>query len=108
MRLKMYPPIAVNSDEVWDRIKECEKLAATNEQLQASWEHVWETLTRLSNQEGENVKLFLDFAPYSFLFLARGMQGGLIFHGVHDNGGDGGAPTFSVNIKKSHGWSLHT
>ena len=29
MRLKMYPPIAVNSDEVWDRIKECEKLAAT-------------------------------------------------------------------------------
>jgi len=35
-------------------------------------------------------------------------NGGLIFHGPHDNGGDGGAPTFSVNLMPSHGWNIHT
>lgn len=62
--------------------------------------------------------LFTDFAPYSFYFLMQKRQedgtyktwfnGGLIFHGPHDNGGDGGAPTFSVNLGGSHGWSVHT
>jgi hypothetical protein len=36
------------------------------------------------------------------------MNGGLIFHGKHDNGGDGGAPTFSVNLTPTSGWSVHT
>ena len=62
--------------------------------------------------------LFTDFAPYSFAFTmqrsnANGdyeywFNGGLIFHGPHDNGGDGGAPTFSVNLSPEHGWSIHT
>jgi|GEM_PF-1202090 hypothetical protein len=37
-------------------------------------------------------------------------NGGIIYHGPHDNGGDGGAPTFSVSInpdRKPH-WSIHT
>lgn len=35
-------------------------------------------------------------------------NGGLTFHGKHDNGGDGGAPTFSVNLSPSDGWEIHT
>lgn len=35
-------------------------------------------------------------------------NGGLIFHGKHDNGGDGSAPTFSVNLSPVNGWSVHT
>jgi len=38
----------------------------------------------------------------------RWFNGGLIFHGPHDNGGDGGAPTFSVNLSPQDGWSIHT
>lgn len=62
--------------------------------------------------------LFTDFAPMSFEFLiekrgkdgeyTRWFNGGLIFHGDHDNGGDGGAPTFSVNLNSANGWSIHT
>ena len=36
------------------------------------------------------------------------MHGGLIFHGKHDNGGDGSAPTFSVNLTPTNGWAVHT
>ena len=36
------------------------------------------------------------------------MNGGLIFHGKHDGGGDGGAPTFSVNLTPTNGWGIHT
>lgn len=35
-------------------------------------------------------------------------NGGIIFHGRHDNGGDGGAPTFSVCMEPTNGWSIHT
>lgn len=35
-------------------------------------------------------------------------NGGLLYHGSHDNGGDGGAPTFSVNLSPVNGWSIHT
>lgn len=36
------------------------------------------------------------------------MNGGLLYHGTHDRGGDGGAPTFSVNLLPVNGWSIHT
>jgi len=54
-----------------------------------------------------------DFAPYSFSFyLARNekviLNGGVIFHGQHDNGGDGSAPTYSVSLSPQDGWSIHT
>lgn len=65
------------------------------------------------------VTLFKDFAPHSFEFVKEVMykektewefqyNGGLIFHGSHDNGGDGGAPTYSVNLSPQDGWSIHT
>jgi hypothetical protein len=35
-------------------------------------------------------------------------NGGVIYHGKHDNGGDGSAPTFAVNMTPVNGWSTHT
>lgn len=62
--------------------------------------------------------LFSDFAPYSFDFTvcavnSKGEEeflfnGGIIFHGAHDNGGDGGAPTYSVSLNPRAGWQVHT
>ena len=63
-------------------------------------------------------RLWSDFAPHSFYFVmklkngtgeyVRWFNGGLIFHGAHDRGGDGGAPTFSVSLTPASGWRVHT
>jgi hypothetical protein len=53
-------------------------------------------------------KLYRDFAPLSFGFSAGSLQGGLIFHGEHDGGGDGGMPTLSVCLTPADGWRIHT
>lgn len=68
-------------------------------------------------EDGDNIEtdITTDFAPYSFYFVryrqnTKGFisNGGIIFHGKHDNGGDGGSPTFSVCIEPVNGWSIHT
>lgn len=63
-------------------------------------------------------RLFKDFAPMSFAFVmerkdADGsyqtwFNGGLIFHGSLDGYGSGSAPTFSVTLTPTDGWSVHT
>jgi hypothetical protein len=64
--------------------------------------------------DGWTVELYTDFAPYSFFWAEygpthqRGLICGLIFHGAHDGGGNGSAPTFSVNLSAISGWSIHT
>ena len=68
------------------------------------------------NWEGKiEVKIMTDFAPKSFYFVKTYKDdghfisnGGIIFHGQHDNGGDGGAPTFSVSLEPCNGWQIHT
>lgn len=35
-------------------------------------------------------------------------NGGLVFHGKHDGFGSGSAPTFSVCLTATDGWSIHT
>jgi len=61
--------------------------------------------------------IYSDFAPYSVFFMEAedpegkkraGLSGGIIYHGSHDGGGDGGAPTFSVCLEPSNGWSIRT
>lgn len=64
--------------------------------------------------------IYPDFAPYSFEFVRVEYKngrdykpeflsnGGIIFHGKHDNGGDGSAPTFSVCLTPCNGWQIHT
>ncbi len=64
-------------------------------------------LVRLA-RAGAKAVLYKDFAPYSFEFAAGGFQGGLIFHGSHDAGGSGAAPTFAVCLEAVDGWTLHT
>ena len=64
------------------------------------------------------VRLFRDFAPYSFAFVieaknAQGewttwFHGGLLLHGAHDGNGSGSAPTLAVTLSPVTGWSIHT
>jgi len=82
---------------------------ADSRRLKQSLVHCFEMLGNLRKHNPKSrCELHQDFAPLSFTFHAAGLFGGLIFHGHHDNGGDGGAPTFSVCLEKTHGWSLHT
>ena len=63
--------------------------------------------------------LYTDFAPNSFAFdmLRRKkddgswehwFNGGLLWHGTHDDFGSGAAPTLSVCLSPTDGWSVHT
>ena len=62
--------------------------------------------------------LYPDGAPHSFGFVMtlRGegsiyktwFNGGLLFHGPHDGGGSGAAPTYAVCLQPTVGWSIHT
>jgi hypothetical protein len=64
------------------------------------------------------VRLFKDFAPYSFGFVMeqRGtdgqyqhvLTGGLLFHGTIDGYGSGQGPTLSVTLTPVDGWAIHT
>lgn len=78
-------------------------------------------LTRLAGTyfgRESRVRLLKDFAPYSFEFVKvvrndsggwdYAVNGGVIYHGPHDNGGDGSGPTFSVKLEPHTGWSTHT
>ena len=69
--------------------------------------------------QNERLRVMYDFAPLSFYFekewydkrtysWLRDYNGGIIFHGDHDGGGNGGAPTFSVNLTPCDGWATHT
>lgn len=73
------------------------------------------TFARLENYsaKGCEVKLFSDFAPLSMEFVITDngrfvLNGGFIYHGKHDGYGNGSAPTFSVCLEKTIGWSIHT
>lgn len=58
--------------------------------------------------------IYRDFHEQSFFFQEihadgkKGMCGGIIFHGRHDNGGDGGPSTFSVCLSPTDGYAIHT
>lgn len=66
----------------------------------------FETIARLGG--GQPMTLYGDTSPLSFTWGGAGWFGGLIFHGSHDGGGDGGAPSFSVCLSPVDGWSIHT
>lgn len=78
----------------------------------ASLQHCLDSIARLAENASSGApapsKFTKDFAPFSFGWSAGSLVGGCIFHGSHDNGGDGGAPTFSVNLTAVQGWALHT
>lgn len=86
--------------------------------LRASLEECLERLHGPYFGRESKTTLYSDFAPHSFGFDKEFLHesgewrfaynGGLIYHGPHDSGGDGGAPTFSVSLDPHHGWSIHT
>jgi hypothetical protein len=87
------------------------------ESLQKGFDQFHRYMENRGNYEACDVHLYNDFAPYSFYFIVevlvggsweRDFNGGLIYHGAHDGGGDGGPPTFSVNITPHDGWAIHT
>lgn len=98
-----------NNKELLDQVQ-----AALLHPLSASFQRCIETLQRLAGNARGKARLYRDFAPLSFGFSvirADGrawIHGGLIFHGPHDGGGNGGAPTYSVSLEPTEGWSLHT
>lgn len=75
-----------------------------------------EILQRYSEREDGEITIYNDFAPLSFYFDfidnegKRIYNGGIIYHGKHDNGGDGSAPTFSVciDLEPNSCWRVHT
>jgi hypothetical protein len=86
--------------------------------LRASLEECLERLQGPYFSRETRTTLYTDFAPHSFGFDKEFLHedgtwhlaynGGLIYHGPHDNGGDGGGPTFSVSLTPHNGWSIHT
>ena len=78
-----------------------------------SLQECFDRLSKVDEVEGTETTITDDFAPKSFYFsrMKNGefrSNGGIIYHGRHDNGGDGGTPTFSVNLTPFNGWSIHT
>lgn len=104
----LYPLIrAIDVDTVW--FSEILDFAQTRPVGEfASLQRCLDRLSELvsKSRETDQIGIYRDSAPYSFGFSACGMVGGCIYHGSRDHGG--GAPTFSVNISPSDGWSIHT
>ena len=96
-----------------DEVKEFAAKVGKSEQLQKELDY----LANYSDRETRCL-LFTDFAPQSFQFTMEvknkdgeweyWFNGGLIFHGAHDGHGSGAAPTFSVTLTPTDGWSIHT
>jgi Domain of unknown function (DUF4120) len=73
-------------------------------------------LINIAKNYGSHYKVSIgrDFAPYSFGFCIMlgpkniRLNGGMIYHGSHDGGGNGSGPTFSVCLEPTQGWAIHT
>lgn len=94
--------------------------------LEKELKYLGEYACHVDNADGEDVLdilrtrclLYTDFAPLSFGFTMQLRQedgsyknwfnGGCIFHGQVDGFGSGSAPTFSVCLNPTDGWSIHT
>ena len=109
--------LEIQNQEYFDEVVAFAKKIGMHDQLQEQLSYL---ATYADHNDEGLTKCLLgsDFAPQSFSFLMqkkdkdgqfqRWFNGGLIFHGDHDNGGDGGAPTFSVNLVPMNGWQIHT
>lgn len=91
------------AEELRPQIEECLKHPKAE-----SFRYALVRLRNMSRNFKAPARLYKDFAPLSFGFSVGGFCGGLIFHGAHDGGGNGGAPTFSVNLSPVDGWALHS
>jgi len=106
-----FPLVRVN-EQAEERMREC-----LGHPQAASLLHCLKTLQNISTNYKAEADIYNDFAPQSFYFsigvdrdgeYRRMLNGGIIFHGSHDGGGDGGAPTYSVCLTSVSGWTIHT
>ncbi len=101
------------SEAAVERMQEC-----LQHDLVASLLQRLQQLQRIATNYRGEVTLYMDFAPLSFYFVIgketpeggydQCLNGGLIFHGPHDGYGSGSAPTLSVCLNSTYGWSIHT
>ena len=108
-----------NTDGYLDTVKDFAAKVDKVDNLKAKLDYL-DTYASARREEGLETRcqLFKDFAHWSFEFVMemrqdggewqRWFNGGLIFHGDHDGGGNGGAPTFAVCLSPTDGWSIHT
>ena len=105
----MSAKLIVKCEEYLQAVRDFADITSQREQFESQLAHLTDYLP-----EGWIVELYSDFAPYSFFWTQStptgqgGLIGGLIYHGLHDGGGSGGAPIFSVNLIPINGWSIHT
>jgi len=107
--------ITENCKEYFDKVVEFAKKTNKYDNLKENLDYL-DTYAQRNGNKTQCI-LYKDFAPYSFEFqmqiktndkYEKWFNGGLIFHGSHDCGGDGGGPTFSVCLNPTDGWSIHT
>lgn len=105
---KLFPgkKIVCSDEKYFDKV-----LAFAQETKQV--ESLRNAISRLGRDENDELFLYKDFAPYSFEFVLKRkgealFNGGIIYHGSHDGGGNGDAPTYSVSLSPTQGWSVHT
>lgn len=71
-------------------------------------------IARLASWTSKEIHISPDIDEMSFFFREfhdegiMGICGGIIYHGERDGYGSGGAPTFSVCLKPTSGYSIHT
>jgi len=82
---------------------------ATTHGLSESYTKTYDRLERYSN-EGDEVKLYSDFAPLSLYFEIFREGRFILAEHFFDGYGNGSAPTFSVCLEaeRKAGWSIHT
>lgn len=94
-----------------------EMLAYAKEIGDESLEECIKRLEGIDENTNCETVLMADFAPRSLYFERYNKEtgefrgnGGVIFHGSHDGGGNGGAPTFSVSLggNTNARWEIHT
>jgi len=97
-------------DDAWEQLSKCLDFLQANGYDQRMVRTLHVGLDTISGLAGKSstARVHKDFAPLSFTWSANGWFGGLIFHGQHDGFGSGSAPTFSVCLESTHGWSIHT
>jgi hypothetical protein len=115
------PYLKIAPDDAEARLQECIEFINTKRpDLEKNFRQQFFRPLHWEQREGEPARythIMWDFAPLSFYFeemiqingeWKRNYNGGIIFHGTHDGGGNGSAPTFSVNIEPVDGWAIHT
>jgi hypothetical protein len=107
-------PYLIFDENAEKRLQEC--IAFVNEKRPDLEDNLKKEFTK-EHWKNKRCYIYTDFAPLSFYFdirfyngtgWLRDYNGGIIFHGKHDGGGNGSAPTYSVNITPVDGWATHT